>query len=442
MCGLVAIVPKYSRRGLLYPEAAAFETLVTLDTLRGDDSTGIFTANNDGLSIIKEAKTGPEILRSKEYQELRTAAIKDGKFIVAHNRKATRGTVNDKNAHPFWRDDKVVMVHNGTFNGDHKKHADTEVDSDALCHLLAEHEPNEVDKVLGKISAAYALIWYDVRDHSLNIIRNSQRPLYVWETQTAWMFSSEAMMLHFTILRSNISVPKDSGPELLEEHEHYKFDFSDSTTKLNKTKVTIPFRRYDSDINAAWEMYNQGQRHYQHKQHQEASNNRNLACAWDEPGEPHNSEQHRDNYKKVTGQDLPTKPPYQSIAEKIISDAVNVPMLSNANYNSYRELYKDGSYVNFNAKNIIHLDDGNFLLYGDSELDDDVIVAAQINESDFTKLISMSSSRQMLRGKVKLTTYKNMITTTDVSQLAGPVIVELKDLEKIKATPEEEHHAC
>jgi len=442
MCGLVAVVPKYSRRGLLYPEATAFETLVTLDTLRGEDSTGIFSANNDELRIMKEAKTGSEILRSKEYQDMRAFAIKDARFIVAHNRKATRGTVNDTNAHPFWKDDKVVMVHNGTFVGDHKKHADTEVDSEALCHLLANHETTETDKVLGQINAAYAVIWYDVRDHSLNLIRNDQRPLYVWETQTAWLFSSEALMLHFTVLRANISVNKDSGPELLEEHEHYKFDFSESQTKLSRTKVKIPFRQQD-EIADAWNRYNYGHRvhHTQRTTTQDAANNNNLACAWNNDGTPKNGSKHAENFKAITGHDLPD-PAHNSMADKIISDAVTVPMLSIANFNSYRELYKDGSYVHFNAKNIIPVENDGYILYGSSELDDDVIIAAKINEDDFTKLITLKGNKQILRGKVKLAIFKNLITTCDPGELSGPVIIQLHDLEKARPTPTEEHCGC
>lgn len=439
MCGLVCVVPKWNTRGLSHPEMAVFETLVTIDTLRGVDSTGIFTSNDTDVQLIKEAVTGPQLMLTTDYKELRKAAIKDGRFVVAHNRAATRGVVNDKNAHPFWKDNKVVMVHNGTFLGDHRKHADTEVDSEALCHLLAEHEPDQIDQVLSKISAAYALIWYDSRDDSLNLIRNDQRPLYMVESDTAWYFSSEYLMLQFAMVRVDIKLPKDVRPVLLAEHDHHKFSFKNNKTALITNKVTLSFRqdRHLDDLEDHWNRF--GMQYVPHER-------RAAACAYDTKPVVNNnpvtvvtggvqqspngfvSQQHQQRLEQHTRQD---KYIGNSFADKIVDDAATVPMLPWNNFNTYREAYKHGSLVDFYAKNIVSLEDNKYIVYGNSSFDDDVLVGALITGDDFTRLIEINSRTQKLRGNISVTLFKNMVTTTDIQEMSGAVIVQLNNLTKV-----------
>ncbi len=142
---------------------------------------------------------------------MRKLALSKGWAIVGHNRKATRGTINDANAHPFWVDNKTVLVHNGTMFGDHKKHADTEVDSHAIAHVLSSEE--DVEKALQSINAAYALIWYDVPTKQLNVIRNKDRPLSHSSDNRAWYIASEGAMLDFVLSRnSNTKVETRSFP--------------------------------------------------------------------------------------------------------------------------------------------------------------------------------------------------------------------------------------
>lgn len=460
MCGLVTVVPKYNTRGLTYQEMTVFDTLVTIDTLRGEDSTGIFTANYNEVSIVKDVITGPQLLLTKEYKELRTLALKNGKFIVAHNRKATRGVINDRNAHPFWKDNKVVMVHNGTFNGDHKKHADTEVDSEALCHLLAEHEPSEVDQVLGKINAAYAVIWFDARDDSLNIVRNDQRPLYMWETTSSWYFSSESLMLHFAMMRCNITLPEGSRPKLLEEHEQYKFVFKESQTKLEVSKLTLPFRHssVEDEMAAMWERYGNGATQQHHRPTHRQGNVAN-ACAYDATKEvvlqqqqqqqqiPHTSVQHQQRMQAAAPGPLvtnsttgPARYSGTTFGDKIVDDLGVVTMLPFSDFNKYRENFTTGAQIEFNAKNIVPLDNQQYIIYGTSDIDEDVIVGALINGDDFSKLIEINNRRQKLRGRIQVTLFKNMIGTIDTNNMAGAIIVQLNNISKIES--EGEHCGC
>lgn len=215
MCGIVGVVSGYNN-GFSQPEVDALTRMLFIDTFRGWDSTGVFGGDKDGnVQVLKEASTGPDFIASKEYKEFTNKLYSSGKFVVGHNRAATRGTVNDKNAHPFWVDEpnkKLVLVQNGTWLGDHKHIKDTEVDTEALLHLLATEE--NVQAAINKVSAAYALVWYDVLEKQLHFLRNDQRPLFIaimksravlfaseWETieyavnKNGWKYENEPFML-------------------------------------------------------------------------------------------------------------------------------------------------------------------------------------------------------------------------------------------------------
>lgn len=232
MCGLVAMVSKL-QNGFTGVNLDAFDILLFVDQLRGMDSTGVFCVNNHGnVSVAKQASHSTDFIQEPGYKAVRQEAIHQGWAMVGHNRKATRGKVNDENAHPFWVDDKLVLVHNGTMWGDHKQHADVEVDSHAIAHILAENE--DIEKAMQKINAAYALIWYDVTKKQLNFFRNTQRPLYWCETRDAYYMASEADFLTFALGRTNQAIINDG--ELPFSFDVHSLDSwilqDDKTTKL------------------------------------------------------------------------------------------------------------------------------------------------------------------------------------------------------------------
>jgi hypothetical protein len=236
MCGLVGVFNKSRHGGFNQEQRDTFVTLLLVDTLRGDDSTGAFVVKRNGdLDLAKEASTAGQFLRAKEWRELSVTAGNEGACLIGHNRKATKGTVKDENAHPFVVDDKIVLVHNGGMWGDHKKHADVEVDSHAIAHLL--HENETVEKALGKFHGAYALIWYDVVKESVNIIRNKDRPLWFMETDNAWIWSSERSMLVFAAMRNNLKIVQP--PTELEEFSLNTFQLKDRVWEVSHRIVKI-----------------------------------------------------------------------------------------------------------------------------------------------------------------------------------------------------------
>jgi len=215
MCGIVGVVSNCSN-GFSQKEMAIFADLLFLDTIRGFDSTGVFGVHtNSNLVMYKDAVHGLDFLGTTEYRSFKAERIANGKMVVGHNRAATRGTVVDKNAHPFVVDDKIVLVQNGTYKGSHIHHKDTEVDTEAVAHVISEHE--SVEEALQKINAAYALVWYNAEKKTLNLIRNSERPLYLVDFHgTGFAFASEANMLLYAFSRAE--VPLKKAPEMLPEH--------------------------------------------------------------------------------------------------------------------------------------------------------------------------------------------------------------------------------
>lgn len=216
MCGIVGVVTA-ATNGFWQNEIEAFRDMLLMDTLRGWDSTGVFgVSNKNNVVIHKEASQGGIFIRSKEFQEFCRQAYGSGQIAVGHNRAATKGSIKDVNAHPFWVNDNTILVQNGTYRGEHKHLADVEVDSHAIAHIIEKYQ-DAVEEGLRHINAAYALVWYNVKQKRLYLIRNSERPLYITDTdRDTIMFASEAEFILAAASRNNISLKYE--PWLIPPH--------------------------------------------------------------------------------------------------------------------------------------------------------------------------------------------------------------------------------
>lgn len=177
-----------------------------MDTVRGGDATGVFVVAHDHgkdkpwADWRKQASGGHEFVLTHEYKELfEPAKTMDYKFCVGHNRSATIGGANVDAAHPF-QEGPITLVHNGTVNQGEvqEKRAAGKFfnDSHTICHMLSKEDATTV---VSKLDGAFALIWHDARDDSLNFVRNAARPLHFAKskgTDTIY-FASEAEMLYW-----------------------------------------------------------------------------------------------------------------------------------------------------------------------------------------------------------------------------------------------------
>lgn len=246
MCGIVGIIASYAN-GFTIDEGKAFRDMVVVDSLRGFDSTGVFSVENTGnVHLLKEASTGATFVTRDQYDKFANNAVFNGMFMVGHNRAATRGTVNDVNAHPFCVKDNIILVQNGTYRGDHSHHKDTEVDTEAIAWVLHEH-PTDIQTALQKINAAYCLVWYNVKDKALYIIRNDERPLYIAYSDTGGvMFASEMETIMLAASRNSIKLK--GAPYMIASGMLFKWqlDTSSKTHTFSTVKLDNSFRNIHS----------------------------------------------------------------------------------------------------------------------------------------------------------------------------------------------------
>lgn len=207
MCGIVGIVAKKDK-GLTVPHLEVFREMMICDSIRGEDSTGVFSVNDSGNASFLKLATHPfNLVDSKEYKDWAQAAWASGRAVIGHNRKATLGSVSNKNAHPFVNRN-IIFIHNGNVSNfrallHHKKRSrlEIEVDSHAAAVVLSENDPL---KILPEFKGAFTFVWYDVEKKKLYFIRNEERPLFFANTDDHVYFASEGGMLHWLLDRRTL----------------------------------------------------------------------------------------------------------------------------------------------------------------------------------------------------------------------------------------------
>lgn len=196
MCGIVGVVGKIGKT-----ERDVFRQLLIVDSLRGSDSTGFFTVKGNDVGVFKAVGDPYMAMESRAFDR---ELIKNSNILVGHNRYATTGKVNRKNAHPF-DFEKVVGVHNGTLRNKYSlRDGHTfDVDSEALYNSF-----NMVgaDASIPLVEGAWSLVWWDKVEKELCFLRNDQRPMCVAlsEDRKTMFFASEAGMLGWILARNGV----------------------------------------------------------------------------------------------------------------------------------------------------------------------------------------------------------------------------------------------
>lgn len=197
MCGLVGTAGK-----LTAETDKLLRKLLIIDSIRGEHSTGIAAVDPQGVTRIAKSVGNPwNLFDTKAYDQ---AVQKFNRVVIGHNRYATQGDVNKKNAHPF-DFDTLVGVHNGTLNNKHNllDSRDFQVDSENLYHHM---EQKGLDNLLDTMRGAWSLVWWDKVNETLNFLRNDQRPMwFLWSTDgEILLWASELPMLELIMDHSII----------------------------------------------------------------------------------------------------------------------------------------------------------------------------------------------------------------------------------------------
>ncbi len=181
----------------------AMRTLLILDSLRGEDSTGIVCVPkfNNGVKVAKQTGDPFQLFDHKTYDK---AMLGTQRAIIGHNRYATTGVISRNNAHPF-EHETCVGVHNGTLKTKYllADPGNYQVDSDNIYHHIDKHGLHDALKYM---DGAWALVWWDKEVDSINFLRNKERPLMMcWSKDAKCLFwASESWMLRVALGRHGI----------------------------------------------------------------------------------------------------------------------------------------------------------------------------------------------------------------------------------------------
>jgi hypothetical protein len=217
LCGLVGMAGDLNAQ-----HEKVMRTLLVLDSLRGEDSTGLACVAKYS-QVVKMAKQVGDPFQLFDHKTFDKVFSGLQRVMIGHNRYATTGMVNRNNAHPF-ENDTIVGAHNGTLTTKHLL-ADPRnytVDSENLYHHFDKHGVRDALKYMG---GAWALTWWDKEAETINLLRNKERPLYVAfsEDEKCFFWASEDWMLEVALGRHGI---KHKTIELIPEDLHIIWDIS------------------------------------------------------------------------------------------------------------------------------------------------------------------------------------------------------------------------
>ena len=244
MCGLVGMAGNINN----HSHSKMARDLLVIDSLRGMDSTGLALVMLGPESKVEVAKEigGPDNLFMSKDNVLTSARgdlVKHTKCMIGHNRAATAGLVNVKNAHPFVCG-HITGAHNGTLTDwsdleDYKKN-----DSDSLS-LFTHISKHGIDDTWKSFRGAAAITYWDAKEETINLIRNDERTLYMCYDKTGKVlfWASESWMISIAATRNKVELAevKDEDGYMrwdiraLEPNHLYTFDVT--STDVVKREV-------------------------------------------------------------------------------------------------------------------------------------------------------------------------------------------------------------
>lgn len=246
MCGILGVM-HFENWGLTYSDSETFEQLLVAGALRGTDGTGAIIVKNDGERRSLKIGSDPfRFMATKEYVEFISPPKPSGyvykpglpqdTIIMGHNRFKTTGNSTTEHAHPH-KVGNILLLHNGTLMPytDLPRFKSFEVDSQALANAIDELG---IDEAIERTHGAYALMYLNSKENSINILRNKERPLHYAHSpkDKRWIWASEKGMLEWIIQRSKYLSSTEYTVVSLETDELVTF-------YLDSEHPDIPVRR-------------------------------------------------------------------------------------------------------------------------------------------------------------------------------------------------------
>lgn len=244
MCGLSGVAGAIGIR-----DEKIFKNLLVVNSLRGQDSTGAasisreMTTGSRIMRIAKEVGPFPFLFDTKSFDKL---FVGFSSCLIGHNRSRTVGEASRRNAHPFMFDN-IVGAHNGTLDYTNKNRLEAgsqfKTDSEAIFNNIEVHG---IEDTIGKIEAseAYALTWYDKRNHTINFCRNDKRTLFfAYANKGATLYwASEAELLWAVAKRETLEF--DEKIHLLPVNRHFAFSIPPIDNQAFQPPVETPVKNY------------------------------------------------------------------------------------------------------------------------------------------------------------------------------------------------------
>jgi len=191
MCGIFGFTGRSS-----WKTSVLLQSLCIEDEVRGKHSTGIVIQSDNECLIQKKALRGKDFV-SKGYTDF--LFKKRYGLALGHNRYATTGAVNDRNAHPFgtrvangWN----FGVHNGIVGGKEKIAEsygipEPEVDSEIVFRAIAKMQNSGMDVVDAienitefiSADADFAFAYLDTKERTTYLWRSPERPLVILDAR-------------------------------------------------------------------------------------------------------------------------------------------------------------------------------------------------------------------------------------------------------------------
>jgi len=198
MCGIVGMAG-----ALTYADKDVFRTMMILSTLRGEDSAGVAAIPRKGgePNIVKSVGTSFDLFAMSAYDRI---VASNSQALIGHTRKKTIGDISKYTAHPFYYQ-HLAGVHNGTLRNWKDLNGTTlATDSMTLYQAMAA---DGVRETIEETEGAYALVWYNEEENTVNFLRNKERPLYYAFNKdfTKIYWASEPMYIFRAVGVSNLA---------------------------------------------------------------------------------------------------------------------------------------------------------------------------------------------------------------------------------------------